>query len=372
MDFYEYSNQGDKILNALRTCGKQVILYGTGSIGNYIGQLLKEVVSCYCVTQNDTGASTFNGLPLYAIDELPFEAQSCKVILTLDSRHWKTVTDKLTAVGFTDIEPASIDFQNALLSRYYQGLFEQHQVKLDGELIEIKGTKIRNPLMLSDVDFKAILIEMNDLVLGDILKDTTLWSEGPYLHNQVQLEPGDVVIDCGANLGLFSCIAAAQNCTSYAFEPTPRLWKDLDICSKAYSGAIIPCNYALSNQSGTAELAMSSEWDVANTIMNDSANTIIQEEGYDNFSQVQTITIDEFVKQNQLTSVDFIKADIEGAERLMLEGAAHTLATFAPKLSICTYHYKDDPEVLEAIVRRANPNYIIEHKWKKMYAYVLR
>ena len=36
---------------------------------------------------------------------------------------------------------------------------------------------------------------------------------------------------------------------------------------------------------------------------------------------VETITIDDFVKENNLERVDFIKSDIEGYERNMLTGA---------------------------------------------------
>jgi FkbM family methyltransferase len=45
-------------------------------------------------------------------------------------------------------------------------------------------------------------------------------------------------------------------------------------------------------------------------------------------------TLDKFVEDNKLERVDFIKADIEGAERDMLRGATNTLKTFAPKLAI--------------------------------------
>jgi hypothetical protein len=72
-----------------------------------------------------------------------------------------------------------------------------------------------------------------------------------------------------------------------------------------------------------------------------------------------------------LERVDFIKADIEGAEREMLKGAAHVLKTFAPKLAICTYHLPDDPEVLEQIIKEANPNYKIVHLRHKLFATVV-
>ena len=80
--------------------------------------------------------------------------------------------------------------------------------------------------------------------------------------------------------------------------------------------------------------------------------------------------MDSFVNTSHLSQVDFIKADIEGAERQMLKGAAQVLREFAPKLAICTYHYPDDPQVLEEIIKEANPQYKVIHKWKKLFAYV--
>jgi uncharacterized protein Usg len=71
-----------------------------------------------------------------------------------------------------------------------------------------------------------------------------------------------------------------------------------------------------------------------------------------------------------LRTVDFIKADIEGAERYMLEGAKLVLKEFAPKLSICTYHLPDDPKVLKQFIKDANPKYTIFEKFKKIYAYI--
>jgi FkbM family methyltransferase len=85
---------------------------------------------------------------------------------------------------------------------------------------------------------------------------------------------------------------------------------------------------------------------------------------------VPAITLDSFVENNGIDRVDFIKADIEGAERNMLRGARNILRQFAPKLSICTYHLPDDPQVLREIVLDANPKYQIVEEYKKMYAWV--
>ena len=84
--------------------------------------------------------------------------------------------------------------------------------------------------------------------------------------------------------------------------------------------------------------------------------------------EVDVTTIDRFISEKGIERVDFIKADIEGAERLMLAGAKETLRRFAPNLAVCTYHFDDDPQVLEALIKDANPNYRVVHKWKKLFA----
>jgi hypothetical protein len=55
----------------------------------------------------------------------------------------------------------------------------------------------------------------------------------------------------------------------------------------------------------------------------------------------------------------------------MLKGAAQVLRECAPKLSICTYHLEDDPEIIERLVKESNPDYQIIQTDKKLFAYTL-
>ena len=152
----------------------------------------------------------------------------------------------------------------------------------------------------------------------------------------------------------------------YAFEPTPKLGKIIERQSELNNRAIHLVPYAVSNVCEKTQFYVSDNFAPGNSLI--EHDPILDEVLY--AITVDQITIDEFVKRNNISRVDFIKADIEGAERLMLEGAQETLKKFAPKLALCTYHLPDDKEVMTELILKANPNYKIEYKWKKLYAHV--
>lgn len=181
--------------------------------------------------------------------------------------------------------------------------------------------------------------------------------------NEFVLKEGDIVFDCGANIGLFSSIASSKGCMCYAFGLVLITQKYLKNTVNLYPNLIKVCYYALSNSSGTTKFYISEDTNISNSIVRLNLYR-------DNYIIGEMKTIDEFIEENNISKIDFIKADIEGVERFMIMWAKKTLAKFAPKLSICTYHLEDDPQVLEEIIREANPNYVIKHKWKKLYAYV--
>jgi FkbM family methyltransferase len=187
-------------------------------------------------------------------------------------------------------------------------------------------------------------------------------SEGPYEYKMVRLEKGDTVIDAGANVGFFSALAAVNGCSAYAFEPMPRVIKYFLSDTARLNPGIQICRYALSDKA--EELIFNDNGLTDSSFMSEKTSTEIKR------TKVHAIDLDSFAETNKLARIDFIKADIEGAERYMLKGARRVLREFAPKIAVCTYHLPDDPQVLREIILEANPNYIIEERWKKLYAYV--
>lgn len=189
--------------------------------------------------------------------------------------------------------------------------------------------------------------------------------EGPYSLGGVNITEGDVVFDVGANYGLFTAIAAHKTKTGrvYAFEPIKKIRELLEHTADLYDNIEIQ-PYAVSDRCGKAMI------DVSRSDSNQGAASIMNIRHGRMTEEIETITLDCFVKENNINKIDFIKADIEGAERLLLWGAREVLNRFAPKLAICTYHYPEDSGLLEFLIRQVNPNYIIEKAHGKLFAYV--
>ena len=71
-------------------------------------------------------------------------------------------------------------------------------------------------------------------------------------------------------------------------------------------------------------------------------------------------TIDRIVSELQLPSVDFIKMDIEGAEKNALRGAQATLLKFSPAMAISAEHLPDDAQAIPAQVKELAPGLRME------------
>ena len=166
---------------------------------------------------------------------------------------------------------------------------------------------------------------------------------GVYEQGAVRIEPGDVVVDLGGQIGSFSRYALSRGArTVVMFEPEPTHIKCVERC------------FAQEMETGRFHLVRAAAWKEHTTLrfQSEGVESRVSETGG---LEVQARTIDEIVDSLKLPRVDFIKADIEGAERVAIEGAQRTISSFAPKMALCTYHLPDDPAVIPAVVQKIRP-----------------
>lgn len=114
-----------------------------------------------------------------------------------------------------------------------------------------------------------------------------------------------VVLDIGANIGLFSLYVQDRARRVYAVEPTPSHFEKLLKLTKNYDN-IKPLNIALHNKNETIQFYTCQ----FNSTMNSSVNC------YENSIpvDVQAKTLRTIIDEQGLTHVDFVKCDIEGSE----------------------------------------------------------
>lgn len=78
----------------------------------------------------------------------------------------------------------------------------------------------------------------------------------------------------------------------------------------------------------------------------------------DRYSQkIGTKSIDDLVESGEISKVDFIKFDIEGAELEALKGCEKTIKTFKPKLAICLYHNIEHFVLIPKYIKELVPGY---------------
>ncbi len=80
----------------------------------------------------------------------------------------------------------------------------------------------------------------------------------------------------------------------------------------------------------------------------------------------ETTPLERIIKENEIGKVNevFLKSDIEGAERKLLDVSRRFLSQYTPTLSIAAYHHGDDLLVLPKIVLEAYDGYKIFFKPK--------
>ena len=150
-------------------------------------------------------------------------------------------------------------------------------------------------------------------------------------------KPGAVIIDIGAHIGLFSIIAAqvtGKRGKLYAFEPAPGTFGLLQqtVVINHEEQVIETIQKAVGKENGKITFFVSdNNADNSNSLVNYKEDRSLH--GID----VAVTSIDNFVKEKNISKLDFIKIDVEGAEYDTLQGAVNTLKNLRPKCIVAIH-----------------------------------
>jgi FkbM family methyltransferase len=194
-----------------------------------------------------------------------------------------------------------------------------------------KATMLRMPVRMRWYDgIKLGLILGNDLSRCVYVCGSYEPNEFNYLASY--LKPGMVVVDAGANEGLYSLFASRRVGVTglvLAVEPSPRELVCLrhNIARNCMSNVrVVPV--ALSDRTGRTILKLAENEHAGQNTLGEFVYDI-QSAGT---HEVEQKPLDTVLAQENVQRVDLIKADVEGAELALLMGARETLRRYKPTL----------------------------------------
>ena len=142
-----------------------------------------------------------------------------------------------------------------------------------------------------------------------------------------------VIIDGGANVGDYSLVVnkIIPNCKIFAFEPVENTYQIL-LHNKKGIEKIVPVNKGLYKENGLSEI---------NVFESNEHSSLYDIQGLNSRSNRKTtidlVRGDDFIEENSIDSIDFLKLDIEGAEYDALLGFERSL--IAGKIKAIQFEY---------------------------------
>jgi FkbM family methyltransferase len=154
-----------------------------------------------------------------------------------------------------------------------------------------------------------------------------------YFLQEYVPRPGDVVVDVGAGWGaevhLFSRLIGAQG-RLYAIEAHPRTHRQLErLCAVNRASNVETACLAITGSSGEIVISDSPKR---------RANTVV---GSRRGRLVPTQTLDAFIEERGINRIDFLKMNIEGAERQAIAGMAESIRRTV-NVCICCHDFLAD------------------------------
>jgi FkbM family methyltransferase len=207
----------------------------------------------------------------------------------------------------------------------------------------------------------------------------------PYVEPEILglkklIKDGDVCIDVGAAAGLYTVVLSKLVGPSgrvLSIEPLVFAHPGLSrlLGTRSYHNVTNYC-FAIGSKSGKSSISVpigkfgpiTGRSFLTNGASGLGSNS---EFGRHKDVEVQVDTLDEFCQREHLERLDFIKIDVEGAEKQVFQGALKTIGRFKPAILVeiedrhlKRFGYKSQ-DIVEDLTKRGYQMYKWSHGWKK-------
>ncbi len=257
--------------------------------------------------------------------------------VVIGSMYGREMSAELRALGFTG---AVIDLSALHVERWI-GHFDARVVRERADAVAAARPRLADES--ARTTFDRLLAYRRTLDAAALPEPSV-----QYRHARVPVLTGEVVLDGGAFDGRTSVAyldAIGDTGHVHAFEPVAATFAALcaTVETRGLSSHVTPWKHGLWHRR---------ERLLVRTEEENAMQCRVHEDGDE---EIDAVTIDEWVAGQDLARLDWIKMDIEGAEREALLGARDTLARLAPKLAICCYHRPDDLWELPLLIGELMP-----------------
>lgn len=309
-------------------------IYGTGFLGAWACSWLKDngfdLVACFDGNPDRAG-SQFQGLPVHAPEAI---GEIGPELTLITARHAiGPVTARLETLGV-----ASLSFDAFYAALHFEGFAAVHE-------------------LLDDERSRDVL----RAVLAAMLTGEKSYCEAVFEKDQYFCLPRfcgvekEIFIDAGAYVGdsveRFIWTHYGVFARIHAFEPGARQHRAL----KARTDRLVE-EWALDPEAivinrsglgaGEAQMASASQSGQLQSLALGTAG-----------AGPGAVTVTSLDRYLDGAPASFIKADVEGMEMALLQGAAETIARCRPKLAICVYHYPSDIPQISSYLKSLVPDY---------------
>ena len=186
----------------------------------------------------------------------------------------------------------------------------------------------------------------------------------PIVFKQLKKIRGNIFIDIGANIGVYSKPLSKNFRSVYVVEPNPEIFPVIEQ-SLRHRRNVILLNFALSNKEGRVPFYVDQ---IKPLQYSGSANTILPEFNYrpvshpeinKTFNGHEGFMVPCYRFDDIFNEADLVKIDVEGAEFLVLEGMKEALSNKNIKNVVVELHDRKRKEELESLLS----SYFNHSKW---------